>query len=199
MQLKADIKFLEPVVNYKKPILALLLVSALIALSVVYFQVRGQRIIEDQKKAYSSGVEAYSSGKFDQAIKDLEEAKRLNPKDAKTHVNLAQSYEAKGKLDKALEEYEASLKVNPNQPETLYNLAIIYKSREDLDKAIKLLEKAVKINGDFVAARITLGDLYALNGANDKAKEQYQTVVKMNPFGVDIEAIKNRLKQLGDG
>lgn len=199
MQLKADIKFLEPVINYKKPILILLLVSALIALSVVYFQARGQRIIEDQKKAYSSGVEAYSSGKFDQAIKDLEEAKRLNPKDSKTHVNLAQSYEAKGRLDEAVEEYKASLKVNPNQPEALYNLAIIYKSQEDLDEAIRLLEKAVKLNGEFVAARITLGDIYALNGANDKAKEQYQAVIKMNPFGVDIEAVKGRLKQLGDG
>lgn len=181
------------IIKRKKPVLALCSALILIA-SISYFaQIRQQQIAEKHDKALGSGLNAYSKGKFDQAIKDLEEASKLNPRDDKTRLNLGQSYEAQGKLDKALEEYKASLKVNPNQPHAYYNIAIIYKSQAKIEEAIQSLEKAIELDKDFVAARVILGDLYGLQGEYDKAEEQYLTVIKMEPFGLDLEELKAKL------
>lgn len=181
------------ILKHKKPIFVLCSALIIIASISYIIQIRQQNIEERHGKALSSGLNAYSKGKFDQAIKDLEEANKLNPRDEKTHLNLAQSYEAKGKLDKALKEYKTSLEVNPNQPQAYYNLAIIYKSQAKIEEAIQNLEKAVKLNKDFVAARVVLGDLYAQQGKYDKAEEQYLTVVKMKPFGLDLKELKAKL------
>lgn len=196
MELKANNAAFGIFTKHKKPVLAVCVAAILIVIALVGLHLWDQKVKSDQAKAYLSGHNAYSKGQFDRAIKSLEEAKKLNPNDAKTHTNLAQSYEAKGRLDKAAGEYEASLKVNPNQPEACYNLAIIYKSQGKLDKAVEGLSQAVKLNGNFVAARIALGDLYAQKGDNTKAKEQYQKVIDMKPFGVDLEAIKGKLSNL---
>ena len=180
----------------KKVVLAVCAAVVLIGATVIAINVREQRLQEAQEKAYTTGASAYSEGKFDKAITELEKAKELAPGDAKTHLNLAQSYEAKGELDKALAEYKASIEADPKQPEALYNIAIIYKSKADIANAIKSLEAAVKLNKEFVAARIALGDLYVINGENAKAKGEYEAVVNMNPYGVDLEEIKQKIKVL---
>lgn len=196
MELKANNAAFGIFTKYKKPVLAVCVATILIVITLVGFHLWDQKVKVDQAKAYLSGHDAYSKGQFDRAIKNLEEAKKLNPNDAKTHAGLAQSYEAKGKLDKAAAEYEASLKANPKQPEVYYNLAIIYKSQGKPDRAAQELSQAVKLNSNFVAARIALGDLYAQKGDVGKAKEQYQKVMDMKPFGVDLEAIKGKLNNL---
>lgn len=180
----------------KKAVLAVCAAVVLIGATVAAMNVREQQRQEAQEKAYTTGASAYSEGKFDEAITELEKAKELAPGDAKTHLNLGQSYEAKGELDKALTEYKASIEADPKQPEALYNIAIIYKSKGDMANAIASLEAATKMNKEFAAARIALGDLYVINGDNTKAKEEYEAVVNMNPYGVDLEEIKQKIRVL---
>jgi len=191
------------VTKHIKPIVAFLAVLVLIAATLAVTQIRdervkqeNQRIKAEQQKAYASGLSAYTNGKFDAAIQRLERAKKLDPADAKTHLNLAQSYEAKGQLNKASDEYRAFLKSNPNQPEAHYNLAIIYKSQGNFTKAIQALETTIKLNKNFVTARIALGDLYVEKNDKASAKKQYETVIQMRPFGVDIGAIKQKVETL---
>ncbi|MHB8840882.1 MAG: tetratricopeptide repeat protein [Candidatus Aquicultor sp.] len=191
------------VAKHMKHIIALFAILILIAATLAITQIRdervkqeSQRIKAEQQKAYASGLSAYTNGKFDAAIQRLEQAKKLDPADAKTHLNLAQSYEAKGQLDKASDEYRASLKSNPNQPEAHYNLAIIYKSQGNFTKAIQALETTIKLNKNFVTARIALGDLYVEKNDKGNARKQYETVIQMRPFGVDIGAIKKKAEVL---
>jgi tetratricopeptide (TPR) repeat protein len=180
----------------KKVVLAVCAAVVLIGATVIAINVREQRLQEAQEKAYTTGASAYSEGKFDKAITELEKAKELAPGDAKTHLNLAQSYEAKGELDKALVEYKASVAAEPKQPEALYNMAIIYRSQGDMPNAIQSLETAVATNKEFVAARIALGDLYGITGKSDKAKEQYEAVIGLKPYGVNLEDIKQKIRVL---
>lgn len=191
------------ITKHKKIGVVFLAVLVLIAVTLLATRVRDEqvkqenlRIKAEQQKAYAAGLNAYTKGKFDTAIQSLEHAKKLNPADAKTHLNLAQSYEAEGQLSKASDEYKASISSNPNQPEAHYNLAIIYKSQGNLDKAIQELESTLKLNKNFITARIALGDLYSQKNDKGNAKKQYETVIKLKPFGVDIGAIEKKVEVL---
>jgi len=183
-------------IDNKKVVSIIGAVIVLVGGAALGMNIREKQLQEAQEKAYTTGASAYSEGKFDEAVTELEKAKELAPGDAKTHLNLGQSYEAKGELDKALAEYKASIEADPKQPEALYNIAIIYKSKADIANAIKSLEDAVKLNKEFVAARIALGDLYVINGEHAKAKAEYEAVVNMKPFGIDLEEIKQKIKVL---
>jgi len=172
--------------------------AAAILLAVVYIslQARSTAGLALSKEKAAAGMAAYKKGAFAKAAASLQEAVKLNPKNAKAQSALGQSYEATGKLDRAAKAYQDSLAVDANQPEVMYNLAIIHKAQNKNKEAITELEKAIKLNQKFVAARLILGDLYALQNQKDKAGVQYQAVLEMKPFGTDLAEIKRKLEGL---
>lgn len=175
-------------------------VAVLVAVLVVA-SVAGVRWLSraksDKAAALTDGARAlYSSAKFDAAIPDLEESIELDPGSAGPRLLLAQAYEASGDLAKAEAAYRASLRIDPAQPQALYNLAIIHESQGKTAEAIGELERALQADTAFVAARVTLAELYAAKGDKAAARKQYEAVVDMKPLGTDLEAIREKLKDL---
>lgn len=172
--------------------------AAAILLAVAYISLQARNAAGPalSKEKAAEGMAAYKKGAFAKAAASLQEAVKLDPKNAKAQSALGQSYEATGKLDLAAKAYKASLLADANQPEVLYNLAIIYKSQNNTKEAVAGLEKAVKLNKQFVAARLILGDLYAQQNQKEKAKQQYQAVLDMKPFGTDLTEIERKLEEL---
>lgn len=195
-RLKVVLKKSTTSIGTHKKIIAVYVLICLIIIAAALVYNKYEQTQKRQYELYRKGVEQFSAGNFDSAQQDLEEAARLNPRDDRPIRLLAKVYEVKGELDKAADSYLASLQVNPDQPETMYNLAIIYKSQGLTAEAIGKLEEAVARSKQFVAARLILGDLYAQTGEREKAREEYQAVIEMNPFGVDLESVKQKLEGL---
>jgi Tfp pilus assembly protein PilF len=173
----------------------------LIIIIVLGFGIKTRQafLANQKKKTFSEGMKYFQKGNFNKAIPELKKATELDPKNAKVHLNLAQSYEATNKLNKAIKSYQTSLNINPNQPEILYNLAIIYKSQGKIKESIKKLEEAIKLRKDFVAARLVLAELYIQQKQKQKAIEQYQTVINMKPFGTDLAEIEKKMEGVSNG
>ncbi|RMF92108.1 MAG: tetratricopeptide repeat protein [Nitrospinota bacterium] len=74
----------------------------------------------------SLGAAYRGLGKLDEAQKEYELARQLNPKDAKIYNNLANIFFLKGDLSQALRLWHKAADLNPFNAEALYNLATQY-------------------------------------------------------------------------
>jgi len=64
------------------------------------------------------GNRYYTNGNFDLAIADLNEAIRLNPKDAISYTFRGVAYLMKKNYDRAIADFEAALRIDPNDADT---------------------------------------------------------------------------------
>jgi serine/threonine-protein kinase len=159
--------------------------------------------------AAPAGYESYLKGKgylldyqkpenLDAAIKEFEQALKVNPNYAPALAGLGQAYwigyqrqhKPKDWLDKALDRCQAALKVNPQLPEGHACLGDIYNSTGQYQQAVKSLESAARLKPDDVSILGDLGDAYDKNGNTKEAEATYQRLIRMRP---DYWAVYNWL------
>lgn len=84
-------------------------------------------------------------GKYDEAIRNFQEAIKLNPNDVKSLSGLGDSYNQQENFLKAAESYLQATKL-PNCPErTFYMLGQVYSDLKDSEKALEAFYQAKKI------------------------------------------------------
>ena len=92
-----------------------------------------------------------SEGREDLAVRDLEEAVRLEPRSAATHANLAAFYRSRGRLEDAKREYDAALAIDPRFEAALVGLGNILAEWKQIGRAIGLWERALLENPESAA------------------------------------------------
>ncbi|MCZ7382365.1 MAG: tetratricopeptide repeat protein [Candidatus Methanoperedens sp.] len=120
-------------------------------------------------------------GKYEEAIRELKEALRLNPDYIEVHNNLGVTYDRMGMPEEAVNELKRALKLNPNYTEAHCNLGNIYASSDRYEEAAGELEEALKINPDFAIAHNNLGNIYALQKRNEEAIKEFREALRINP------------------
>jgi tetratricopeptide (TPR) repeat protein len=138
-------------------------------------------------------------GKFDAAIKDLDEAVKLRHPPAQ--LNRGWAYELKGDYQKAAEDYAAILHLRPGDVLALNNMAWLKATCPDAafrdgKEAVKLAKKACELTGNregtcldtLAAAHAEAGDFAAAVAAQEKALQDAGYVRKE---GVEAQ---NRLR-----
>ena len=91
----------------------LLSVAVITALSLG-FAPTGQGQTEKDDGAARRGFDNYKAGKYDEAIKDFDEAIHLDPEDASNYRNRGIVYSKKGDPAKAIESYSTALAKKPD-------------------------------------------------------------------------------------
>ncbi|AFY65787.1 photosystem I assembly protein Ycf3 [Geitlerinema sp. PCC 7407] len=127
---------------------------------------------------YRDGMSAQADGEYAEAMKNYEEALRLeqDPYDRSYILyNVGLIYTSNGDHDKALESYHEALELNPRLPQALNNVAVIYHFKGDETKE--------------------QGDLEAAEEWFDKAAEYWKRAIRLAPNNY-IEA-QNWLKTTG--
>ena len=94
--------------------------------------------------AYVELAKVYAAtGNYDQGIRKLEEAIKLEPGNTRLYMLSGVLYQKKGDLPKAREAYEKAVEVDPNFAPALNNLAYIYsKQPGERERALKLARRA---------------------------------------------------------
>jgi len=115
-----------------------------------------QHLLPLDTRYIERGLSCYQKGDYNEAIKQFQEALKLNPGKAEIHYNLGLTYQAKGLLNEAVEEYRKALEINPEDAETHNNLGIVYYNQGSYRKAIEEFKLALSINPDFEIARKNL-------------------------------------------
>jgi len=115
-----------------------------------------QHLLPLDTRYIERGLSCYQKGDYNEAIKQFQEALKLNPGKAEIHYNLGLTYQAKGLLNEAVEEYRKALEINPEDAETHNNLGVVYYNQGSYRKAIEEFKLALSINPDFEIARKNL-------------------------------------------
>lgn len=102
------------------------------------------------------GKALLSSGRMDEAIRELRQAIALNPGSAVPHSNLGIAYDGKGWIDRAIEEFKAAIRIEPEYANAHYNLGVAYMKKGAHDKAIEEFEITLRLDPAHFQARDNL-------------------------------------------
>jgi protein O-mannosyl-transferase len=110
-----------------------------------------------------------------------EDAAVKAPTKARTHFNLAQSYQNVGRYPDALHEYNRALELKPDLFAAYSNMSGILLNQGDMGKAQEVLQKVVALAPNFAEGFINLGVFYVRLRQPDKALEVLDRAVKLAP------------------
>jgi len=157
--------------------LAFILIAGIIFLaSIVIFIYQ-----KPEYRAVRQGVANIDSGKYQQAIKDFNQAIKINPNFVPAYEGRAQAYYESGEYKQAIENHKKCINLDPNNAVVYNNFAWIlatcpdHKYR-DVNRAVELAEKASELKEEAYIID-TLAAAYArANRMKDAVRAQERAI-----------------------
>ena len=125
------------------------------------------------------GLTYWGKGDHDSAMKHLQIATELNPKNIRAQVYMARILEEQKDFVQAIHIYENVIQQSPETASPYNHLAVLYGNQGKLGKAILLLEKAVSLDPEFGLAYFNLGVFQYQVGDLDKSLAAHQKAVEV--------------------
>lgn len=126
--------------------------------------------------AAEQAIRLMREGKSDDALKVLEVALKVSPRDAQLRFLYGVNLADRNRASEAAEVFEEMTRDFPELPEPYNNLAVVYAASGELDKARVALEKAVAALPGYALAHENLGDVYAR-----MALRAYERAAQLDP------------------
>ncbi len=131
----------------------------------------------------------FRKGQFDEAIKEYQEALRLDPQYADAGYSLGSAFLRKGQIDVAVSQFQEVIRLDPNNADAYNSLGSACLKQGRIDEAISQFQEAVRLQPDDADAHYNLGNALRRKGRIDEAITQYQEVTRLKPD--DAEAHNN--------
>ncbi|TEU17049.1 MAG: tetratricopeptide repeat protein [Anaerolineales bacterium] len=135
-----------------------------------------------------TGNSLENEGKLEEAIREYQEALKLDPTNAAYHANLGDVYHQLQRLGDAEEQYEKAVTHALENDSYRYRLAGVYYDQGKFDLAIEEYEAAVAINDENPVYRSGLGDAYRQKGSLDKAAGAYEQAIELDKSNASYHA-----------
>ncbi len=136
--------------------------------------------IMNRGNAYAANGDLYK------ALRDYDQAIKLDQKNAGAYVNRALALARLGAVDAAMKDYAQAITFNPKQWEAHFNRAAELRDCGKLREAIDDLNQVVKLNPDFASAYVNRAKIYILQGELDKAIADYNAALLRDPNLGDV-------------
>jgi tetratricopeptide (TPR) repeat protein len=108
-------------------------------------------------KAFNRGVRAWDKGQYDEALRYLTEAVRLDPDYVEARVDLGATYAKTGLPEQALDQYEQAFKLEPNVPVLHSNKADALLLLSRWEEAEQAARRALQLDPASIDANYMLG------------------------------------------
>jgi len=151
-------------------------------------QAKALDITEKNPAVYIILAEAYSQSRvknYDKSIEMLNNALKVDPKNADAYLEMGNDYLAKNNGTEAIKDYQKVIDSNPNNAEALTLKAGVYVLITNYSDAIPLLEKAISADSTYSPAYRTLAELYAATNDYTKAAEYYSKFIAASEITID--------------
>ena len=124
---------------------------------------------------------AEASQAYSEAVRQLEKAATLAPKDSNVHASLSRAYLSSDRSDEALAEAEEAIQLKPDNYMALNDAGSVYYYRGDLATAAQYFESAIRARKDFVQSHTNLANTYFQMQSWYRALEEYDAALKLEP------------------
>jgi len=120
-------------------------------------------------------------GEYEKAIRDYDQAIKLNPEYAPAYSNRGNTYSKQGEYGRAIRDYEQVIKLNPEDAVVYFNRGLTYYRQEEYEKAIQDYDQAIKLNPGDALAYSNRGTTYSRQREYEKALQDYDQAIKLDP------------------
>lgn len=138
------------------------------------------------------GADLVSEGNWEEAIKELNTAVRLDPNSASTHTNLGMAYYFKGNIGAAVSEFQAALVAAPERVDAAHGLGLALYEKGDLDGAVAAFRTSSRQNA---TANYNLGNALEQKGDRAGALEAYKHYLAAAPQAPEATALDDAVKK----
>jgi tetratricopeptide (TPR) repeat protein len=136
---------------------------------------------------------------FERALKNFEEASKLDPKLDIARVNQGIALLNMGRVDPARGLLEQAVKADPNDAHAWYNLGLLGKSTGETEVAIESFFHVVSIDANDPDSWYFLGTAYAASKQYSQAVDAFEHALKLNPLHASAEfGLSRAYQQSGD-
>ena len=132
--------------------------------------------------AHKQQALAYARRKeYDQALSELNQAIKIDAKDAESYNNRGSIYTFKGRYQEALADFDQALKLNPRYAKAHYNRGLAYYYLGNYQNALADLTKAIELNPKDAEAYHNRGLAHNQLGQTERALEDFNMTIALNP------------------
>jgi tetratricopeptide (TPR) repeat protein/predicted amidophosphoribosyltransferase len=135
---------------------------------------------------YSKGAALVVMGRYEEALKAIDEALRINPNNEVAWVNKGNALSRMNDYRGALKAFNAALRVNPRYEVAWNNKGNTLARLGRYTEALKCYELAIQIDSKYRGAWVNKGYVLAKMGEYDEAAKCAETVMKLS--GVSVPA-----------
>lgn len=118
-------------------------------------------------------------GKYDEAIKEMEQASALFPDDTNYLRILGELYQVTGQINKAIELLKKAIEYNPEKSDLYSKLGKIYFDQKRYKEAEVQFKKAIELDSNNIFARNNLGTIYINQQRFKEARDEFEAVLKV--------------------
>jgi tetratricopeptide (TPR) repeat protein len=158
--------------------------------AISYFS---QRIRANGRDAFAfahRGRAWQEEGDPERALKDLNEAIRLDPDTAAWYGTRGLIYDELEEYDRAVRDHGEALRLDPDDAQAYNNRGIAYKAVREYDRAIRDYGEAIRLDPKLTDAFFNRANTYKALKEYDKAIRDYSAALRLDPDFTD--AIFNR-------
>ncbi|MFN7881677.1 MAG: tetratricopeptide repeat protein, partial [bacterium] len=114
---------------------------------------------------------------FDAAMRDYDEAIRLDPRDAHAFFNRGLVHQRRGNFDAALRDYDEAIRLNPRFAAAFIDRGVVHFYRSNLDAALRDYDEAIRLNPRFAIAFNNRGLAHERRGNLGQAAADFREAV----------------------
>jgi serine/threonine-protein kinase len=130
---------------------------------------------------FSLGSVYYSTGKYPQAIAELNRALQLAPNSDEAYRRLGNAYLAAGQKDQALQALQRAVESNPYYWDNYIDLGDAYEQTGDYDKALAAFKHVAQLEPDSPDGYVNMGGVYLYQGRFDECIAPFQKALSLEP------------------
>jgi tetratricopeptide (TPR) repeat protein len=144
----------------------------------------------------SRGTAYFNRRDYDRAIKEFDEAIRLDLNYANAFYNRGSAYQSKGDYDRAINDYDEAIRLNPRDAAFFSNRGGAYQVKREFDRAINDYDEAIRLDPKEAAFFSNRATAYRSKGQNDRAIRDYGEAIRLDPKNATF--LLNRAAALQD-
>jgi tetratricopeptide (TPR) repeat protein len=153
-----------------------------------------RRILQVERRHFDSlhllGVIHFQRGEFSEAVRQIDDALKIDPNVADAHNNRANALKKLKRPEQALASYDRAIALKPDDAATFNNRGAVLKELERFEEALADLDQAIMLRPDFAEAFNNRGNVYRELEQFGEALSDYDKALALHVKNPD--ALNNR-------